>query len=74
MRRTDPPDGWEVYIAPNDPDRLRRSVSGEIATVESEARPVTDERVATPMSYMPAADRDDRADIDVPQPRPRAGR
>lgn len=72
QRRDEPPDGWQPYLIPDDPDRFRCSIAGEIATTESGATVVTDKRVATHLSHM--ADRDDRAEVDTPQPRPRPGR
>lgn len=72
QRRDEPPDGWQPYLIPDDPDRLRGAVSGEIATTESGVTAVTDKRVATQLSHM--ADRDDRAEVDTPQPRLRIGR
>ena len=41
QRRDEPPDGWQLYLIPADPARLRGAVSGEIATPPCEARSIT---------------------------------
>lgn len=68
QRRDEPPDGWQPYLIPDDPDRLRGAVSGEIATPPCEARSITGIAIAPSL-------REPRApEADTPQPRPRPGR
>jgi len=80
QRRDEPPDGWQPYLIPDDPDRLRGAVSGEIATPPCEARSITGIAIAIPIPGNVPSLREPRAreecapEADTPQPRPRPGR